>query len=112
MKKNLPPSPWKLPVIGNLHQLGSHPHRALQALSQKYGPSMHLHFGSVPMLIVSSPEAAQEILKTHDSLFASRPNLTIPNILLYGCKDISFSPNGEYWRQLKSMVVKHLLSNA
>ncbi|MFS7910595.1 putative indoleacetaldoxime dehydratase [Helianthus anomalus] len=50
--KNLPPSPWKLPVIGNLHQLGSHPHRALQALSQKYGPVMHLHFGSVPTLIV------------------------------------------------------------
>ncbi|KAI7756204.1 hypothetical protein M8C21_032410, partial [Ambrosia artemisiifolia] len=66
----------------------------------------------IPTLIVSSPEVAQEILKTHDSLFASRPNLTIPNMVLYGCKDISFSPNGEYWRQLKSMVVKHLLSNA
>ncbi|KAM0001277.1 hypothetical protein Hdeb2414_s0383g00881841 [Helianthus debilis subsp. tardiflorus] len=57
---------------------------------------MHLHFGSVPTLIAPPPppppEATQEILKTHDSLFASRPNLTIPNILLYGCKDISFSP--------------------
>ncbi|KAM0035010.1 putative cytochrome P450 [Helianthus debilis subsp. tardiflorus] len=112
MKKKLPPSPWKFPVIGNLHQLGSEPHRSLQGLSRKYGPIMHLHFGSVPTLVVSSAEAAHEIMKTHDSSFANRPNLTIPNILVYGCKDIAFSPNGKYWRQLKSMVVKHLLGNA
>ncbi|KAK9073472.1 hypothetical protein SSX86_007796 [Deinandra increscens subsp. villosa] len=111
LKKNLPPSPWKLPVIGNLHQLGSNPHRSLQTLSQKYGPIMLLHFGSVPTLVVSSAEAAQEILKTHDPSFRSRPNLTIPNILLYGSKDIVFSPYGEYWRQMKSIVVIHLLSN-
>ncbi|KAK9073470.1 hypothetical protein SSX86_007794 [Deinandra increscens subsp. villosa] len=111
LKRNLPPSPWKFPVIGNLHQLGSNPHRSLQTLSQKYGPIMLLYFGSIPTLVVSSAEAAQEILKTHDTTFASRPNLTIPNILLYGCKDISFSSYGEYWRQLKSIVVIHLLSN-
>ncbi|KAK1427583.1 hypothetical protein QVD17_16271 [Tagetes erecta] len=109
-KKNLPPSPWKFPIIGNLHQLGSDPHRSLQALSRKYGPIMHLHLGSVPTLVVSSAKAAHEIMKTHDSSFASRPSLTMGNILLYGCKDISFSPYGEYWRQLKSMVVIHLLS--
>ncbi|KAJ0785571.1 putative indoleacetaldoxime dehydratase [Helianthus annuus] len=73
---------------------------------------MHLHLGSVPTLVVSSAEAAHEIMKTHDSSFANRPNLTILNILLYGCKDIAFSPSGKYRRQLKSMVVKHLLGNA
>ncbi|KAK1427575.1 hypothetical protein QVD17_16263 [Tagetes erecta] len=111
-KKNLPPSPWKLPIIGNIHQLGANPHLSLQALSRKYGPLMHLHLGSVPTLVVSSANAAHEIMKTHDSLFASRPNLTMGNILLYGCKDIAFSPYGEYWRQLKSLVTIHLLSNA
>ncbi|PWA34333.1 cytochrome P450 [Artemisia annua] len=110
-KKNLPPSPRKLPIIGNLHQLGSCPHRSLHALSQKHGPLMLLHFGSVATLVASSAKAAQEILKTHDLSFCSRPNIKILNIMLYGCKDIGFSPYGEYWRQLKSVAVLHLLSN-
>ncbi|PWA56234.1 cytochrome P450 [Artemisia annua] len=110
-KKNLPPSPPKMPLIGNMLQLGSSPHRSLHALSQKYGPLMLLHLGSKPTLVASSSEVAREILKTHDLSFSGRPNLQIPNILMYGSKDIVFSPYGEYWRQLKSIVVVHLLSN-
>ncbi|KAJ9559885.1 hypothetical protein OSB04_005045 [Centaurea solstitialis] len=110
-KKNFPPSPRKLPIIGNFHQLGLSPNQSLRALSQKHGPIMLLHFGSVPTLVASSAEVAREIMKTHDLSFCSRPNLRIPNILLYGSKDIAFAPYGEYWRQLKSIVVVHLLNN-
>ncbi|KAD4384411.1 hypothetical protein E3N88_24579 [Mikania micrantha] len=81
-------------------------------MSQEHGPLMLLHLGQVPTVVASSSEAAQEIMKTHDLLFASRPNSTILNTLLYGCKDIAFSPYGEYWRQLKSIVTSRLLSNA
>ncbi|XP_071715564.1 cytochrome P450 Tp4149-like [Rutidosis leptorrhynchoides] len=109
--KNLPPSPQKFPVIGNLHQLGSSPHRTLQAMSQKYGQLMLLNFGSVPTLIASSAESAQEIMKTHDLVFCSRPKLRIPSILFYDCRDVAFSPYGERVRQLKSFMVTHLLSN-
>ncbi|KAK9049962.1 hypothetical protein SSX86_031069 [Deinandra increscens subsp. villosa] len=110
-RKNIPPSPRKLPIIGNLHQLGSNPNRSLQILSQKYGQIMLLHLGSIPTLVASSAEAAKEILKTHDLSFCSRPSLTVPNILLYGSKSVLFAPYGEYWRQLKSLVVLKLLSN-
>ncbi|KAM1447134.1 hypothetical protein ACFXTO_006270 [Malus domestica] len=72
-----PPSPPKLPIIGNLHQVGLHPHRSFQALSQRHGPLMLLHFGSVPVLVVSSAEAAREIMKTHDLTFSNRPKSTI-----------------------------------
>ncbi|GMP33912.1 hypothetical protein CsSME_00007019 [Camellia sinensis var. sinensis] len=58
--KNLPPSPSKLPIIGNLHQMGQFPHRSLLSLSQKHGPLMLLQFGSMPVLVVSSANAAHE----------------------------------------------------
>ncbi|KAK1440412.1 hypothetical protein QVD17_06239 [Tagetes erecta] len=109
-KRNLPPSPPRLPIIGNLHQLGSVPHVSLRDLARKYGPVMMLHLGSVPMLVVTSAKAAQEILKTHDLVFSNRPKLKIPDQLNYGSKDIGFAPYGEYWRQIKSISVIHLLS--
>ncbi|KAL0286318.1 UNVERIFIED_CONTAM: cytochrome [Sesamum angustifolium] len=108
--KKLPPSPWKLPILGNLHQLGSLPHRNLQSLAEKHGPLMLLHFGTVPTLVVSSADAAREIMKTHDLIFADRPQSSVSRRLLYDFKDVSVAPYGEYWRQLKSICVLQLLS--
>nr|GMD31386.1 cytochrome P450 71A3-like [Ipomoea batatas] len=110
-RKNLPPSPPKLPLLGNILQLGSLPHRALQQLSTHYGPLMLLHFGSVPVLVASSPDAAREIMKDHDLAFSDRPSNTMASRLLYGYKDVAFAPYGEYWRQVRSICVLHLLSN-
>lgn len=109
-KLKLPPSPPKLPIIGNLHQLGSLPHRSFRALADKYGPLMLLHLGHSPTLVVSSPELAREVLKTHDIIFANRPITTAANFFLYGCKDIGFAPYGEYWRQIRKIGVLELLS--
>nr|QWK52361.1 cytochrome P450 71A26-2 [Isatis tinctoria] len=110
-KCNTPSSPPRLPLIGNLHQLGHHPHRSLCFLSHRYGPVMLLHFGSVPVLVVSSAEAARDVLNTHDRVFASRPRSKIFEKLLYNGRDVALAPYGEYWRQMKSVCVLHLLSN-
>ncbi|CAL2261264.1 unnamed protein product [Prunus armeniaca] len=110
-KSSPPPFPPKLPITGNLHQLGSYPHRSIQALSQRHGPLMLLHFGSVPVLLVSSAEAAREILKTHDLTFSGRPKSTIFEKLLYNYKDVAITPYGEYWRQVRSICVSNILSN-
>ena len=109
-KPNLPPSPPKLPIIGNLHQLGTLPHRSLQALSNKYGPLMFLYLGNAPTLVVSSADMAREITKTNDITFSNRPKTTAANILFYGCKDVAFSPYGDYWRQIRKISVLELLS--
>ena len=97
-KENSPPSPPKLPIIGNLHQLGLQPHRSLQTLAHCHGRLMLLHLGSVPVLVVSSVDADQEIMKTQDLKFANRPKSSMFDRLLYSYKDVSMAPNGEYWR--------------
>ncbi|PON72327.1 Cytochrome P450, E-class, group I, partial [Parasponia andersonii] len=109
-KSNLPPSPPKLPIIGNLHQLGTHPHHSFRALSDKYGPLMLLHLGRVPSLVVSSSEMVREIVKNHDVVFSGRPKTTAVDIFLYGGQDVAFSSYGEYWRQIRKLCVLELLS--
>ena len=52
-RKHLPPSPPRLPIIGNFHQLETYPHRSLQSLSETYGDLMMIYLGSSPILIVS-----------------------------------------------------------
>ncbi|KAJ8752037.1 hypothetical protein K2173_001063 [Erythroxylum novogranatense] len=109
-KRNLPPSPPKLPILGNLHQLGKLPHRSLRSLSLKYGPLMLLDIGKNPTLVVSSEKVAREVMTTHDIVFANRLKTTASETFLYGCGDVAFSSYGEYWRQVKKLCVIELLS--
>ncbi|ESW24308.1 hypothetical protein PHAVU_004G119200 [Phaseolus vulgaris] len=108
--KKLPPSPPKLPIIGNLHQLGNLTHHTLQSFAQTYGPLVMLYFGKVPVLVVSNTEAAREILKNQDHVFCNRPHRKMFDIFWYGSRDVASAPYGHYWRQVKSICVLHLLS--
>ncbi|RWW64835.1 hypothetical protein BHE74_00027906 [Ensete ventricosum] len=107
----LPPGPFKLPLIGSLHHvLGRLPHRTFAALSEKFGAVMLLKLGEVPTLVVSSPEAAAEIMKTQDVSFASRPMISSIRIMGYGDKSPAFAPYGSYWREVRKMSILELLS--
>ncbi|XVE56699.1 hypothetical protein DITRI_Ditri04bG0031700 [Diplodiscus trichospermus] len=108
-KLNFPPSPPKLPIIGNIHQVGKLPHRSFRTLSEKYGPLMLLHLGQTPTLVVSSAEIAKEILTTHDA-FIGRPQIRVADALFFGCTDVAFCTYGDYWRQAKKICVLELLT--
>ncbi|XP_059669703.1 cytochrome P450 71D11-like [Cornus florida] len=105
----LPPGPWKLPLIGNIHQfVGSIPHRRLRDLAMKHGPLMHLQLGQLPIVVISSAEFAQQVMKKHDIVFASRPFILSTSIISEN--DIAFAPYGDHWRQLRKLCILELLS--
>ncbi|CAL4952515.1 unnamed protein product [Urochloa decumbens] len=108
--RRLPPSPPGLPLLGHLPLLGPLPHRALRAMAATHGPVMLLRLGRVPTVVVSSAAAAQEVMKTRDLAFASRPRVRMAERLLYG-RDMAFAPYGERWRQARRVAVLHLLSH-
>jgi hypothetical protein len=108
-ERQLPPSPRGLPLLGHLHLLGSLPHRALRSLAAAHGPVLLLRLGRVPAVLVSSAAAAEEVMRTRDLAFASRPRSAMAERLLYG-RDVAFAPYGEYWRQARRVCVVHLLS--
>jgi hypothetical protein len=72
--RDAPGPPKQLPVLGNLLQLGSRPHRYFQVVARKYGPVVQVQLGRVRMVVVASPEAAKEVLRTNDLHCCSRPN--------------------------------------
>ncbi|XP_027076840.1 cytochrome P450 71AU50-like [Coffea arabica] len=109
--KKLPPGPRGLPLLGHLHLLGKNAHQDLHKLSKQHGPIMHLRFGSVSNIIVSSPRAAEQFLKTHDLVFASRPPLEAAKYLSFGQRNLSFAQYGSYWRDVRKFCTLNLLTN-
>uniref|UniRef100_A0A1W7HBN8 Cytochrome P450 n=1 Tax=Scoparia dulcis TaxID=107240 RepID=A0A1W7HBN8_SCODU len=109
-KTRLPPGPPGLPLIGNLHQLKEPLHEYFFELSKKYGPLLFLKLGSRPVLVANSSRLAEEIMKTQDLVFCSRPSLLGFRKLSYEFYDIALSPYTEYWREMRKITVLHLLS--
>ena len=111
-RKILPPGPKGFPIFGCLHLLGKFPPRALHKLAKIYGPIMHLRLGLMTTIVVSSPQAAEQFLKTHDLIFASRPPLQASKYMSYQQKNFAMAPYGSYWRKVRKICTQNLLSNA
>ncbi|KAM7257909.1 hypothetical protein ACFE04_013650 [Oxalis oulophora] len=110
--RKLPPGPKSFPIIGNIHMIGALPYRSLAKLAKIYGPIMSLRLGQVPAVVISSPETAELVLKTHDAVFAGRPKNQASELLHYGSKGFGLSSNGSYWRNIRKLCTLQLLSTS
>ncbi|XP_058221153.1 cytochrome P450 81Q32-like [Rhododendron vialii] len=111
-RKNPPPTPPSLPVIGHLHLIKEPIHRELENLSKKYGPILALRLGSHPVLILSSPSAVEELFSKNDLIFANRPRILVGELLNYNYTTLGASSYGDHWRNLRRLTVLEIFSTA
>ncbi|KAF4344078.1 cytochrome P450 monooxygenase [Fusarium beomiforme] len=77
-KLPLPPGPKPAPLIGNIHQLP----KSLQWFqlyhwSKHYGPIMHLSMGGQPLIILSTHQAAHDLLNRRSAQYSHRPRFVM-----------------------------------
>lgn len=110
--QSLPPSPPALPIIGHLHLINKPLHHALDTFKSKYGPILYLHFGSLPVLVVSSPSAIEECFTKNDVVLANRPRSVAGDHLSYNYTVYGFAPYGDLWRTLRRLTVLQVFSSS
>ncbi|XP_028751445.1 flavonoid 3'-monooxygenase-like [Neltuma alba] len=108
---NLPPGPKPWPIIGNLNLISELPHQSLHNLSKKYGPIMRLKFGSFHVVVASSSEMAEQFLKTHDHVFATRPQTASGKHTCYDHSNVTWAPYGPQWRLGRKIYLTKLFSS-
>ncbi|GBG76859.1 hypothetical protein CBR_g23074 [Chara braunii] len=101
-----PPGPRPWPVVGNLLQLGSLPHRSLSALARTYGDVMGVWLGSRYTVVLTSPAAAKEALTGHGHRLLGRPITPTYSLISGGGLDILFAQYGPDW--IKRRRIAHL----
>ncbi|KAB2619456.1 isoflavone 2'-hydroxylase-like [Pyrus ussuriensis x Pyrus communis] len=112
INKKLPPSPSLcFPVIGHLYLFKKPLHRTLAKLSNKHGPISYLRFGSRPVLLISSPSAAEECFTKNDITFANRPKFLAGKHLGYNYTSLTWASYGSHWRNLRRITSLELLSS-
>lgn len=73
-KRTLPPGPKTLPLIGNLHHLPKRRQfEEFYRWSKQYGPIMYLDMAGQPLIVLSSHQAAQDLLSRRSAKYSDRP---------------------------------------
>ncbi|KAJ8420002.1 hypothetical protein Cgig2_016519 [Carnegiea gigantea] len=110
-KTKLPPGPKPWPIIGNIHLLGSKPHRSVADLSKTYGPLMTLRLGSITTIVISSPDVAKEMFLKHDIDFASRQVPDSAWAVDHAKFSMAWLPVCPKWREIRKISAIQLFTN-
>ncbi|KAJ7116496.1 cytochrome P450 [Mycena epipterygia] len=96
----LPPGPKKLPLVGNLFSMPSSSEwETYWKWSQEYGSDIiHVNAAGTSIIILSSFEAAEDLLEKRSVIYSDRPRLTMLNELVGGDFMFAFAKYGDTWR--------------
>lgn len=97
--KQHPPGPKPLPLIGNLHQVP----KSLQWFhyynwSKVHGPVMFLNLAGQPFVILSTVNAAQDLLSQRSAQYSDRPRMVMAGELVTKGMQILLRPYDAQYR--------------
>nr|WEQ50544.1 cytochrome P450 76AK24 [Salvia officinalis] len=107
----LPPGPPRLPIVGNMLQLGQNPHKSLAHLAKTYGPLMSLKLGKQIAIVVSSPDMARVVLRKHDLVLSKSFSPTA--VRVHGNDEFSMPmlpTTSDRWKRLRRVAKEKLFS--
>ncbi|MCL7024526.1 hypothetical protein MKW94_029004, partial [Papaver nudicaule] len=114
-KLQQPPEPagaW--PIIGHLPLLAGPdlPHVTLGKLADRYGSAFVIRIGVHKALVINTWEVAKECFTTNDKVFSSRPRQVAMKHMGYDYAMFGFAPYGDYWRELRKIINREVLSHS
>ncbi|KAK9277633.1 hypothetical protein L1049_007179 [Liquidambar formosana] len=109
--RKLLPGPIPFPIVGNLFELGSNPHKSLAQLAKTHGPIMSLRLGHITTIVISSATMAREVLQKHDLSFSNR---FVPDALRaqkHNQVSVAWLPVSTQWRNLRKICNSHIFTS-
>ncbi|KAJ7090364.1 cytochrome P450 [Mycena belliarum] len=96
----LPPGPRKLPIVGNLFDMPpTFEWLTYMEWAKKYNSDvLHLNVAGTSIIILSSAEAANELLEKRAGLYSDRARLPMVNELMGWDFALAFMKYGDHWR--------------
>ncbi|KAH7668657.1 Cytochrome P450 E-class group I protein [Dioscorea alata] len=110
-RRKLPPSPPRIPILGNLLWLTkpfSQLEPTLHHLRAKYGPIFTLYIGSRPVIFIMDGVLARRSLIQCGEVFADRPPPLSTSALNPNLHSINNTPYGHLWRLLRRNLISEV----
>ncbi|XP_065113138.1 cytochrome P450 2N13 [Paramisgurnus dabryanus] len=105
---NYPPSPFSLPLLGNIFNIDSKsPHIYLTKLGHAYNNIFSLRFGRDRVVCITGYKMIKEALVTQAQNFVDRPYSPLQDRVCSGNAGIFFS-NGEMWKKQRRFTLSTL----
>ncbi|CAI0413818.1 unnamed protein product [Linum tenue] len=86
-------------------------HRQFADLAEAHGPIYKLKAANKPMIVVSSPALAKEVIQAHKSTFSTRLAPVVAKIFSYDGNEVAMLPYGPDWAAMRKVLAREVISN-